>query len=352
MFQDNRQILKLLESDIQGLPVAVLGDIMLDRYYFGEVKRISPEAPVPVTRVLEEREILGGAANVGQNLAKLGCKVYLAGVAGADENRQKLEKLLHNLGIESEGLLTVNRPTTTKVRVMGGHQQMLRLDFEETGDISPKQQKFFKDYLAMLGNKGIRALIISDYAKGVCSRQLCQYAIKWANQVNIPVVVDPKGTDWRKYAGAGCITPNLKELGAVVRSKLTNNDRVVENAAKQIRKRFNIENMVVTRSEKGLSVINARSVEHIPTRAQEVFDVSGAGDTVIAALGAAVGAGILLNDAAQLANLAAGIAVGKIGTYAVSCEEILGVITAYLAEVSTRIAAAGSTKRCDDDRLA
>ena len=326
MFRNNRQVTKFLEDDVCDLSVAVLGDIMLDRYYFGEVKRISPEAPVPVTKVLAEREVLGGAANVAKNLAQLGCRVYLAGVAGEDENGRRLGRLLQAACISYSGVIKLNRPTTTKLRIMGGHQQMLRLDFEENGELDAGHQTLLKQYIASLSEAGIRALIISDYSKGVCSRKLCQYAIKWARQKAIPVIVDPKGTDWQKYSGADFLTPNLIELSEVARINLLNEDVGIEKTAEKLRKRYAIDNLVVTRSEKGLSLINSALVRHIPTHAQEVFDVSGAGDTVIAVLGAALGADMPLEDAAQLANLAAGISVGKIGTYAVSREELLAAL--------------------------
>lgn len=347
MFQNNQQILNFLKSDVCGLSVAVLGDVMLDRYYFGEVKRVSPEAPVPVTKVLAEREVLGGAANVAQNLARLGCQVYLAGVAGEDENQQRLSRLLQAARISDSGIIKANRPTTTKLRIMGGHQQMLRLDFEETGELTTDQQKILRQYIASLSEQKIQALIISDYGKGVCSLKLCQCAIKWANRVGVPVIVDPKGTDWRKYTGAGFITPNLKELGSVARVNLPNEDEKIEKAAVMLRKRYSIDNLIVTRSEKGLSLINAEMVKHIPTRAQEVFDVSGAGDTVIAVLGAALGADMPLDDAAQLANLAAGIAVGRIGTYAVSREELQAVIETDAAGYRALVAATkGREENC------
>jgi D-beta-D-heptose 7-phosphate kinase/D-beta-D-heptose 1-phosphate adenosyltransferase len=341
MFSDSTEVMRLLEQGLSEIKIAVVGDVMLDRYYYGEVKRISPEAPVPVTRVLEQKEVLGGAANVAQNLARLGCKVHIVGITGQDEDRQRLCRLLTDAGINHTGLIGINRPTTTKLRVIGGHQQMIRLDFEETGQPDSKTIRVMRDHIAEILGDGVRCLIISDYAKGVCSRSLCQTAIRLAEQHGVPVIVDPKGPDWRKYAGASSITPNLKEMGEVNRSSLKNEDRAVERAAEKARKTYNLASIVVTRSEKGLSLIDSQKVEHIPTRAQEVFDVSGAGDTVIAVLGAAVAAGLHLSDSAQLANLAAGIAVGKLGTYAVSREELLAAVkvnmeeTAYLAASTT-----------------
>lgn len=344
MFSYLMLLFRLLEQKLPAIKVAVLGDVMLDRYYYGEVKRISPEAPVPVTRVLEQKEMLGGAANVALNLARLGSKVFVVGISGQDEDRQRLCRLLAAADINYTGLLGINRPTTTKLRVIGGHQQMLRLDFEETGQLDSLTNKHLRDEIASILAGGIQCLIISDYAKGVCGRTLCQTAIRMAKEHGVPVLVDPKGAEWRKYSGASSITPNLKEMGEVTRSPLANEDRAIERAAERARKLYNVSSIVVTRSEKGLSLIDSQGAQHIPTRAQEVFDVSGAGDTVIAVLGAAVAAGLSLGDAAELANLAAGIAVGKLGAYAVSREELIAAVKVHVGE-SAYLAAATLTHK-------
>ncbi len=313
------------------IAVAVVGDVMLDRYYFGEVRRISPEAPVPITRVQSAKEVLGGAANVAQNLARLGCKVFVVGVTGRDDNRERLCRLLDEAGIDHEGLITANRPTTTKLRIIGGHQQMLRLDFEDTGQLDARTTAKLRERLEDVLGK-VQCLLVSDYAKGVCDRGICQAGVKLAGQFDLPVIVDPKGANWRKYAGAYCITPNVKELGEALHTAVKNEDSPLERAANKLRKQYNLDHIIVTRSEKGLSLVGADLVQHIPTRAQEVFDVSGAGDTVIAVLGAAVAAGLPLHEAAQLANLAAGVAVGKLGTYAVSREELAAAVKEYQEE--------------------
>lgn len=327
MFNNAGKVIDFLENDIASHSVLVLGDIMLDRYYFGEVKRISPEAPVPVTRVTHEHATLGGAANVAHNLANLGCQVFLTGLVGNDESRRHLDRLLDETGINHEGVVADGRPTITKLRVLGGHQQMLRLDFEESHPVSGKAESSLKAYVSrLIESRAVQAVIISDYAKGICTPRVCQHVIKICIAQGIPLIVDPKGTDWRKYTGASYITPNMKELVEAAKIEVPNEDRAVVTLADKVRKRFKIGNLVVTRSEKGLSVVNDDQTAHISTYAQEVFDVSGAGDTVVAVLGAALASGMEILDAAHLANVAAGIVVGKLGTYAVKRSELTAAV--------------------------
>lgn len=327
MFKDSEKIVKFLAGDIDEITVLVVGDVMLDRYYFGEVKRISPEAPVPVTRVTHEHATLGGAGNVANNLASLGCQVVLAGLAGNDEGRRRLDELLAAVGINGGGLVDDGRPTTVKLRVLGGHQQMLRLDFEDSRPVGGKAETALKNFISQAVESGrIQAVVISDYAKGLCTARLCQHAVKVCASRGVPLVVDPKGLHWRKYAGTPYITPNLKELGEAAGTEAANDDRRVTALGEKVRKRYGIANLIVTRSEKGLSVLAGDRAEHISTTAQEVFDVSGAGDTVAAVLGAALAAGVGLGDAARLANLAAGIVVGKLGTYAVKRAELVTAV--------------------------
>jgi D-beta-D-heptose 7-phosphate kinase/D-beta-D-heptose 1-phosphate adenosyltransferase len=324
MFNNYRAAKEFLSGKVKTCRVLVVGDVMLDRYYFGEVSRISPEAPVPVNRIIKEKETPGGAANVAHNLARLGCKVFLAAVTGEDENRRRLVNILSDLGITSEGLISVKkRPTTTKLRVIGGHQQMIRLDFEENSPLNLPADKKIRAYVETILTAGTDAIIISDYGKGLCTPALCQYIIKQGNEMKIPVLIDPKGANWKKYSQAYLITPNLKELGEALKKSVPNENKAITYSAETICKRFHLNALVVTRSEKGLSLIAQDEKVHVPTSAQEVFDVSGAGDTVIAILGAALAGKINLPDAARLANLAAGIVVAKIGTSAVSREELL-----------------------------
>ena len=307
---------------IAGRRVIVVGDVMLDRYYFAEVSRISPEGPVPVALVKDSKNTLGGAANVAHNLARLGCRVVLAGISGADENRQIMDGKFSSLGIDPAGLLKTERPTTTKVRVVGGHQQMIRLDFEDAGPITRSLESKLNHFLQQQIAGNVDAVILSDYAKGVCSTGVCRNVIQACRSAGIPLVVDPKGAQWQKYKGAFLVTPNVKELGEACRSALRNDDKSIENSGALIRGRFGFGALMVTRSEQGLSLLAEEKIVHIPTYAREVFDVSGAGDTVAAVMGAALAAGLKPVTAAHLANLAAGVVVGKLGTYAISAAEL------------------------------
>ena len=218
-----------------------------------------------------------------------------------------------------------DRPTITKTRVIGGHQQILRLDFEESAPVKGKLEAALLDYIRSLAPV-VDSIILSDYAKGVCTPRLCQTVIQEGARQGKPVIIDPKGNDWRKYKGAYLVTPNLKELGEAAKTDLANADNPVERLAKRLRSRFQLASLLVTRSEKGMSLINEADSVHIPTMAQEVFDVSGAGDTVVAVLGAALADGMKQADAAQLANMAAGVVVGKLGTYAISREELIEAV--------------------------
>ena len=326
MISSYGKVKRFIETDIDRCKVLIVGDVMLDKYYFGEVHRISPEAPVPITRVIKEKETLGGAGNVAHNLALLGCATLLAGVVGQDEHRTGLLRLLDSKNICHEGLMIKKGPTTTKLRVIGGHQQMMRLDFEEIHPIEQEIEDRLKAYIKIVIEQQVGCVIISDYNKGVCTPTLCQFIIECCTESNIPVIVDPKGSNWHKYMGASYITPNLKELNEAVHIEVPNHDEEIKRAAQSIRRKYHIKNIVITRSEKGLSLIGARRSAHIPTLAQEVFDVSGAGDTVIAVLGAALAGGLDPSDAAYLANMAAGVVVGKVGTYAISREELLATL--------------------------
>ena len=313
-----------LAERIQNLKIAVIGDVMLDRYFYGEVKRISPEAPVPVTKINNIKSVLGGAANVAANLAHLDCQVYMGGVTGDDDNRVLLEKLMDSAGIDHSGLVrSANRKTITKLRVLGGSQQMLRLDFEETGDLTPAEITQLSQWLEGLLDNGLDGIIVSDYAKGVCSDNFCQWVIKQGHAYNIPVLIDPKGADWTKYSGCDFITPNLKEMCEAAGCQRDNENDAVVEMARVARDKFKIKNVVVTRSERGMTLVNDSEVLHSPATAIEVFDVSGAGDTVAATLLAGAAGKLSLDDAVYMANRAAGIVVAKVGTYPVHRDELL-----------------------------
>lgn len=310
---------------IQKLRIAVIGDVMVDRYFYGEVKRISPEAPVPVNHVRRIDSVLGGAANVAANLANLGCQVFVGGVTGDDDNRKILEELLTREKIDFTGLVSSKRRSTiTKMRILGARQQMLRLDFEEVGDLEPREADQLKQWLLRLMEEGLDGIAISDYAKGVCSDAFCQWVIRMSETNRLPVLVDPKGPHWEKYGGCTFITPNLKEMCEAAGQTVPNEDGPVLQIAQMARERYHIKNVVVTRSEKGMTLVGERrTVIHSPAAALEVFDVSGAGDTAAATLLAAAAGGLSLPEAVYMANRASGIVVGKVGTYPVHRDELL-----------------------------
>lgn len=319
-------IIEFLNNRVADCHILVVGDVMLDRYFYGSVERISPEAPVPVVLIHSQKDTLGGAANVVHNLSKLGCKVSVAGVIGNDYHGELLQKKMQSLNVDTEGLLVKRKSTTTKTRILGGHQQMMRIDFEENEPVDIVAEEEIINYVRTQIDSGADAIIISDYGKGMCTETVCRSCIKYANKAGVTVLVDPKGNDWSKYSLADYITPNVKELGDVISKKLVNKDDVLFDVACYVKERYKIKNVINTRSEKGISLFLSNEQIHIPTSAQEVFDVSGAGDTVIAAMAAGIAGGMSVYDAAVMANFAAGIGVGKVGTYAVSKEDVLKYI--------------------------
>lgn len=313
-----------LNEQVQNVQVAVIGDMMTDRYIFGNVNRISPEAPVPVNLVTSQRHVLGGAANTAANLASLGCKVYAAGMIGEDGDGKILLDLMRKSSIDGSGLIQrSDYHTTTKVRILGARQQMLRLDFEEKTDCDEKEAKQIIYWLEDLLQKGVQCIVISDYGKGLITPFVSQWIIKTAKKYHVPVLVDPKGSDWTKYEGAYGITPNLKELSECVGYEVQNENEAVERFGKQVREKFQLDHLFVTRSEKGITSISENSIVHRASVAQDVFDVSGAGDTVMAVLAAATASKVDEETTLELANCAAGIAVSKVGTYQVKREEVL-----------------------------
>lgn len=305
--------------------VLVVGDIMLDRYAFGEVSRISPEAPVPVVRIVKESSGLGGAANVANNIVHLGAKGRLIGLSGKDGGRDQVLEIARKLGIRMNLVGDTSLQTTVKCRIIGAHQQMLRLDYERAAAPSASVIKQLKRAILQHIVKS-KSVVLSDYAKGVCSEDICQYVIQEATTAGVPVIVDPKSEDWAKYAGASFITPNHKELCQAIGRTVQNEDDSVTQAARQLVKKFKIPHILVTRSEKGMSLITRKEAVHIHSLAQEVYDVSGAGDTVVGTFGAALAAGYSLKSALDLANSAAGAVVGKLGTVPVEFDELQGRI--------------------------
>ncbi|MCB1671430.1 MAG: bifunctional D-glycero-beta-D-manno-heptose-7-phosphate kinase/D-glycero-beta-D-manno-heptose 1-phosphate adenylyltransferase HldE [Gammaproteobacteria bacterium] len=297
--------------------ILVVGDVMLDRYWHGRATRVSPEAPVPVVQVGSEEGRPGGAGNVALNLAALGSAASLIGVIGADPNGEDLRSRLSAAGVYCDFLVSPSKPTITKLRIISQHQQLIRLDFEEPHDAADLNGLQAKVESLL---HGAQALVLSDYGKGVLTDNVAGL-IRMGRQQGIPVIVDPKGTEFEKYRDATLITPNLAEFEAVV-GACPNEDSLVEKG-QALLKSLNLEALLITRGEHGMTLLRPDAPElHLPARAQEVFDVTGAGDTVISVLAASLAAGESLPEATALANLAAGLVVGKLGTAAISGPEL------------------------------
>jgi D-beta-D-heptose 7-phosphate kinase / D-beta-D-heptose 1-phosphate adenosyltransferase len=325
MFSDPQRIVQVVEQRFQHRRVLVIGDLMLDRYLWGVVERISPEGPVPVVRLDHKTHVAGGAANVAANLGGLGCAVSVIGVVGTDEDGHQLLELMQACGIDTTGVLSVaGRSTVCKTRILGGRQQMLRLDVESMGEISGELQR------ALLGKMeldilGCSAVILSDYGKGVLTDGVCQQIIQLGHCLGIPVLVDPKGLDYKKYAGCDVISPNRMELAAATSTNHEDLPLLLQKG-QQLRSELGFGHLVATLGELGIAVVEASGIHRFPAVAREVFDVSGAGDTVIATISAAISAGLHMHDAIQLANLAAGIVIGKLGTAPISDDELLAAL--------------------------
>ena len=307
---------------LKGCRVLVLGDLMLDRYLWGDVERISPEAPVPIFHVRKQSEIPGGAGNVVSNLVGLGASVTVIGVCGEDVQGQHLKSLLRSDKVDSHILVRAERPTITKTRVVSQGQQMLRLDEEEIAPFGESLQEELIE-LARANLTRCHAIILSDYGKGLLqSKELVQVIISLAKERNIPLIVDPKGTSWDRYNGATCITPNTKEIEALCGDKIVNDAQLLETMRSTIGK-YNLSWLIVTRGALGMCLMDQNGEAlFIPTLARQVFDVSGAGDTAIATLTACIASRCSFRDAAKIANLAAGIVVGKIGTQPINLLEL------------------------------
>jgi len=295
--------------------VLIVGDVMLDRYWFGAVERISPEAPVPVVKVARTEERPGGAANVARNVAALGAKVTLLSVVGADEPGATLEKLLLAERVHTSFHRDPALPTTVKLRVIGRQQQLLRIDFETAPSHEVLATKL-ADYERLVAEADL--VILSDYGKGGLAHIATM--IERARAAGKPVLVDPKGEDWAKYRGASVITPNRTEFRQVVGRWRDEAEMVAK--AQALRAELEVDALLITRSEEGMSLITAAGADTIGAVAREVYDVSGAGDTVIATLGVLFGAGANLASAVRIANEAAGVVVGKLGTAVVTPDEL------------------------------
>ena len=307
---------RLTRERLAAARVLVVGDAMLDRYWFGAVDRISPEAPVPVVRVTREEERLGGAANVALNVQTLGAQATLLTVVGDDEPARKLTALLAQQGIATLLGRDPKLYTIVKLRVIGRSQQLIRVDFENQPD-HEVLAAMLSDYERALPAHD--AVLFSDYGKGGLTH--IPRMIEMARQHAKPVLVDPKGSDYSRYAGATVITPNRAELAQVIGA--WGSEAQLHERAQKLRQEFRLDGLLLTRSEEGMSLFDAGGHAQVPAQAREVFDVTGAGDTVIATLAAMLACGSSLRDALPIANRAAGIVVGKFGTASVSYEELL-----------------------------
>ena len=299
----------------------VIGDLMLDRYLIGSVGRISPEAPVPIVLLKNQYERAGGAANVAANLALLGIKTHIAGCVGQDAEAETLLTLMQNLGVNTKAVIqSKQRPTIAKTRIVSGHQQMMRLDQESSAAFTADEAGMLLTAIQHELTQQPAIVILSDYAKGVLSTEICQAIIGTCRSMNIPVLVDPKGHDYNKYKGATALTPNKKETAEACYTTIYDTDLITK--AGQLKEALDLAFFAVTRGEEGISLIDDE-IHHLPATAKQVFDVSGAGDTVIATLAAGLMHGLSTMNALQVANLAAGVVVGKVGTVPITQADLI-----------------------------
>jgi D-glycero-beta-D-manno-heptose-7-phosphate kinase len=304
-----------LKQRLQHARVLVVGDAMLDRYLFGDVERISPEAPVPVVRVTREEARLGGAANVALNVKSVGAHATLITVVGSDEPAGRLRQLLQDKGVEAILGKDPNLYTCVKLRVIGRAQQLVRVDFENQPDHEILAD-MLTDYARVVPQHD--AVLFSDYGKGGLAH--IPRMIELARAAGKPVLVDPKGTDYTRYAGATLITPNRSELSQVIGG--WNSEEQLQTRAQALRESLRLDSLLLTRSEEGMSLFDASGQTRVAAQAREVFDVTGAGDTVIAMMATMLACGLSLREALPIANRAAGLVVGKFGTATVSYEEL------------------------------
>ncbi|MBI4178783.1 D-glycero-beta-D-manno-heptose-7-phosphate kinase [bacterium] len=308
-----------------GRKVLVIGDFILDHFVWGGVERISPEAPVPVVDVREESYRLGGALNVAANLAALGALPTAVGILGRDGFADEIRRICEGGGVLLADVAVPDRATIRKTRVISGSHQLVRIDRELRDPHSPEiQRELARNVEESL--KGAEAVVFSDYAKGVVSRKLIATAVRIARKFRLPIVADPKLQNFWSYKGVTLLTPNTKEVGEALGKKLKNEGEI-EAGGRLVLRRLGLKALLITRGEQGMSLFEKQNrVTHLPTRAREVFDVTGAGDTVTAVCGAALAAGVDLRAGMEIANLAAGVSVGKIGTAVCTPREILAAL--------------------------
>jgi rfaE bifunctional protein kinase chain/domain len=303
------------KAAIEKARVLVVGDVMLDRYWFGEVERISPEAPVPVVHVAKREDRLGGAANVARNAVALGAQVTLVGLVGEDEAAARVSTLLGEAGVQAHLVADAHHPTTLKMRVLGRQQQLLRIDFEEKP--TPGLLESLAERVApLLAQHDV--VVFSDYAKGALAQ--VEKLIAMAREKQLPILVDPKGSNYRRYRGATLVTPNRSEMQQAVGQWQTESE--LSERAQALRAELELEALLVTRSEQGMTLFTESGSDHVDAQAHEVFDVSGAGDTVLATLAVMRAAGVPWAESMRWANRAGGIVVGKLGTSIVTAGEL------------------------------
>ncbi|MFZ1084074.1 MAG: bifunctional D-glycero-beta-D-manno-heptose-7-phosphate kinase/D-glycero-beta-D-manno-heptose 1-phosphate adenylyltransferase HldE [Terracidiphilus sp.] len=356
MIEQLHEAIEKIEKHWPTLRLLVVGDLMLDKYIWGEVGRISPEAPVPVVRATRQSEQPGGAANVAMNLARLGAHVTVVGFTGGDENQQLLDAALRANGISPELVVSEGFPTITKLRILGGSQQMLRLDSERlTARAARDYDRLVEKALQRM--PGCHAIVLSDYAKGTLNSDLCQQIIQAAHGQEIPVLVDPKCADFSRYRGATTICPNRSELALAVQKDAHGLEALLA-AAEPLVRTLDLEFLTATLGEMGIALLRPGRRFLAPAVARQVFDVSGAGDTVIAVLALCLASGLKPETAVQLANLAAGIVVGKAGTAPVEKHELLAALSPQIAlhaeeKIATRsvLAARVAQWKADGERV-
>lgn len=324
-------------SDFSNRTLLIIGDLIIDEYLWGKVERISPEAPVQVVDIENQSYTLGGAGNVINNLVSLGAKIHAVGVVGMDENGRLLQDELQRLNVETGGILSDgSRRTSKKTRVVGGGQQILRIDWETRRDIHKNLEDmvihYARDYIPVCD-----AVLISDYAKGVLTTRVLNEVISNCNTHQKPVLVDPKGKDFGKYRGATIITANKKEAAMAAGTDINSEDELVQVGRKMLRD-LKLRAALITRGKEGMSLfVKDESPLHIPAQVKEVYDVSGAGDTVLAVLGLGIACGCSYADASYLANMAAGFVVGKIGTATITQDELMEVVAKRISPAQFKI---------------
>lgn len=310
------------KMDFSALTILCIGDIMLDRFIYGEVQRISPEAPVPILHLNRQKEMLGGMGNVANNILSLNGKAILVGLVGKDEYASKIKNIMHSKQIPEDSIVSSSyRPTIGKSRFIAANQQIIRADEESLIPLHSEEITLLLENI----KKNIplaQAIILSDYGKGVCHPEIIQYVIQAAKQYHLPVFVDPKSKDFSLYKYATCVTPNIAEASQAVQMSLKT-DADFEKAGQELLNITQGQAILITRSEKGMTLVEKnKTTQHIPSRAREVFDVSGAGDTVIAALTLGVASGLSIEKSMHIANAAAGVVIGKAGTSTATVAEV------------------------------